>query len=398
MSAALDYRQAPAPSDSPLRIVHLVRSPVGGIFRHIADLATAQAAAGHQVGFVCDSLTGGAFEAERITALEPHLALGAFRLPIARQIAPSDVTALARVHRRLAPLAPDVVHSHGAKGGVFGRVTGAWLNRAKPVARIYAPHGGSLHFDPATAEGRIYFAIERALETVSDVLVHVSEYERRAYVDKVGAPRCQAVVVRNGLTPPEFEAVAPAPDASDFLYLGMLRDLKGPDVFIEALALLARDGAAATGTIVGDGPDEARYRGLVAERGLAAHVRFLPPRPAREAFATARAIVVPSRAESMPYVVLEAIAAGLPILATDVGGIPEIFGPFSGDLLPPGDAAALAAAMGRLMADAGRARGMARERRAHIAGEFALSSMASRIETVYRDAIAARETRTFSVR
>lgn len=398
MSVALDYPSSPAPSDAPLRIVHLVRSPVGGIFRHIADLATAQAAAGHQVGFVCDSLTGGAFEAERIAALEPHLALGAVRLPIARQIAPSDVTALARVHRRLAPLAPDVVHSHGAKGGVFGRITGAWLNRAKPVARIYAPHGGSLHFDARTAEGRVYFAIERGLEAVTDVLVHVSEYERQAYVEKVGAPRCRAVVVRNGLTPPEFDAVAPAPDASDFLYLGMLRDLKGPDVFIEALAELARGGATATGTIVGDGPDEARYRALVDERGLSDRVRFLPPRPAREAFAMARAIVVPSRAESMPYVVLEAIAAGLPILATNVGGIPEIFGPFSGELLPPGEAPALAAAMRAIMADPDRARGMARERRAHIAGEFALSSMAARVESVYRDAIAARETRTFSVR
>ena len=67
--------------------------------------------------------------------------------------------------------------------------------------------------------------------------------------------------------------------------------------------------------------------------------------PTREAFAGARAIVVPSRAESMPYVVLEAIAAGMPIIATRVGGIPEIFGPAADELVAPGDAAALARAI-----------------------------------------------------
>jgi glycosyltransferase involved in cell wall biosynthesis len=374
----------------PLRIVHVVRSPVGGIFRHIVDLAEAQSASGHAVGVVCDSLTGGAFEAAKIAALEPRLALGAVRLPIARNIAPSDALALVKVQAALSPLKPDVIHAHGAKGGVFGRLVGAWLGRTRPVARFYAPHGGSLHYEASSKEGRLYFAVERALERITDSLIHVSAYEERTFVEKVGPPRCPAAVVRNGLRPEEFEPVAPAADAADFLYLGMLRDLKGVDVFLDALKLLADSGRRASAVIVGDGPDEAKYRAFVDAAGLKEHVRFRAPMPAREAFALGRAIVVPSRAESMPYVVLEAIAAGLPMIATRVGGIPEIFGPYSDALIPPGDSAALAEAMAELHALPEAAREAAQARKGHIGHEFSLKEMSSRIETIYRNGIEKR--------
>lgn len=380
-------------TDSPLRIVHVVRSPVGGIFRHIADLATAQAAAGHQVGLVFDSLTCGAFEAEKVARLEPHLELGAVRLPIARQISPSDIGALSRVRAILAPLSPDVIHAHGAKGGVFGRLVGAWLGRSKPVARFYAPHGGSLHYDRGSLEGRIYFTVERALERITDALIHVSDYERIAYLKKVGTPQCDAVVVRNGLTPPEFEPVSPAADAADFLFLGMLRDLKGPDVFLEAIRKLSTSPRPVTGIVVGDGPDETRYHDFVGSNRLGHLVTFRPPTPTRKALALGRAIVVPSRAESMPYVVLEAIAAGVPILASSVGGIPEIFGPLSGELLPPGDADRLAMEMAAVAEDPAKAAAAATDRRQHIETEFSLTAMASKIESVYRVGINRRRAR-----
>jgi glycosyltransferase involved in cell wall biosynthesis len=375
---------------APLRIVHVVRSPVGGIFRHIADLAASQAQAGHSVGVVCDSLTGGAFEAAKIAALEPQLALGAVRLPIARNIAPSDLSALSKVRGVLAPLRPDVVHAHGAKGGVFGRLVAAWLGRARPVARFYAPHGGSLHYERGSREGRLYFAVERALERLTDSLIHVSAYEADTYRAKVGPPRCGVAVVRNGLTPDDFEPVPPAREAADFLYLGMLRDLKGVDVFLEALKLLSQSGRQTSAVVVGDGPDEARYRAFVTANGLQGSVRFHPPTPAREAFALGRAIVVPSRAESMPYVVLEAIAAGLPLVATRVGGVPEIFGPYSDQLVAAGDPFALADAMARTLDDPDGARRDAAARRSHIGGEFSLKEMAFRIETIYRDGIERR--------
>lgn len=385
--AAPTFDALPGAADDPdqrLRIVHVVRSPVGGIFRHIADLVTAQASAGHRVGLVCDSLTGGDFEDQRIARLSASLDLGVVRLPISRDVSIGDATALAKVRRALVPLAPNVVHAHGAKGGVFGRLVGAWLGRGWPVARFYAPHGGSLHYESRSREGRLYFTVERALERVTDSLIHVSGYERRVYEEKVGRPSCGAAVIRNGLSPEEFERVEPRPDAADFLYLGMLRDLKGVDVFLSAIRRLHDSGAPVTAAVVGDGPDEARYRAFVAETGLFDFVRFVPPMPARDAFSLARAIVVPSRAESMPYVVLEAIAAGVPMVATSVGGIPEIFGPHAAELVSPSDADALAAAMSTLLASPDAALNAAVSRRSHIAGEFSLDEMSKRVESVYR--------------
>ena len=348
-----------------LRIVHVVRAPIGGIFRHIVDLATAQADAGHAVGVVCNSLEGGPFEDEAIADLAPKLALGAARFPMRRQVSPSDLRAIGDLMRHLGALAPDVVHGHGSKGGVFGRLIGAWLGRKRPVARLYSPHGGSLHYDERAIEGRVYFAAERLLERMTDALVHVSAYEAETYRRKVGVPRREAVVIRNGLRPAEYVPVVPADDARDLLVLGMLRDLKGIDVFLAALAELGSTaGRAVTSHVIGQAEphDLRRYQDLAQQLGVSGRVSFLPPRPTREAFAMARAVVVPSRAESMPYVVLEAIAAGLPVVATSVGGIPEIFGPRADELVPPGDAVALARAIDALLADPARAARDARRR------------------------------------
>ena len=98
----------------PLRIVHCFRSPVGGIFRHVRDLVAAQTAAGHQVGILCDSSTGGEFEERLFEAVAPDLALGLIRIPMRRAITPGDLLAVVRTLREIRHLRPDVLHAHGA--------------------------------------------------------------------------------------------------------------------------------------------------------------------------------------------------------------------------------------------------------------------------------------------
>lgn len=331
----------PAQTDR-LRVVHCFRSPVGGIFRHVRDLVAAQIAGGHEVGILCDSSTGGAFEEAMFAELAGDLALGLHRIPMQRAIGPADAMALARAFRTLKGLRPDVLHSHGAKGGAYARIIGSMLRRSNPhLARLYCPHGGSVHYDAASVGGRTYFALERGLERLTDRLVFVSAYERDAYRVKVGEPRCDTSLIRNGLAPDEFAPVPPQPDAVDFLYVGMMRDLKGTDLFVRALAALP----GATALAVGDGPDRAAYEALAHDLGLGKRLRFRDPMPAREAFALAHTVVVPSRAESMPYIVLEAAAAQKPLIATRVGGVPEIFGDHAGSLVAPDDLDALLAAM-----------------------------------------------------
>jgi glycosyltransferase involved in cell wall biosynthesis len=134
--------------------------------------------------------------------------------------------------------------------------------------------------------------------------------------------------------------------------------------------------------MVGSGDDKPRYEAIVAERRLP--VIFRDPMPARQAFALARAVVVPSRAESMPYIVLEAIAAGVPLIATRVGGVPEIFGSESGRLGAPGNVERLANAMTATAASPADARYAAGRLRETIRARFSVDAMAAAIEGAYR--------------
>lgn len=330
-----------------LRILHCFRSPVGGIFRHVRDLAEEHAKAGHQVGILCDSNTGGAYEDALFESIMPHLALGLTRLPMRRSLGISDIATAVKTFREVKNLRPDVLHGHGAKGGAYVRLVGSQLRVSQSrVARFYSPHGGSLHFDPKTLRGQAYFAIERFLERWTDRLIFVSDFERRTYEEKVGKPRAEWRLIHNGLRAHEFEPVRNVADAVDFLYIGMMRDLKGPDVFVEAMRRAEQlAGKPLHGVMVGDGEDKPRYQARLDALGMGDRVTMRDAMPARDAFALAHTVVVPSRAESMPYIVLEAVAAGKPVISSRVGGIPEILGPDFAGFVPPGDVEALAGAM-----------------------------------------------------
>lgn len=369
----------------PYRIVHCLRAPVGGLFRHVCDLAEAQSAAGHSVGIICDSSTGGPQSDRRLAEVTPLLSLGVRRFPMAREIATSDIGLTARLTGVVRALNPDILHAHGSKGGAYGRIVGTILRASgKRVARIYTPHGGSLHFDKASRRGRVYFAIERLLSRTTDGFVFVSRYEAETFAEKVGPTRAPYIIAFNGLRTEEFQPVRRAPDARDFLFIGELRDLKGPDVFIEALARLRQSaGSPARAFIVGDGPDKARYQSRVADLGLVDAVTFLDPMPARDAFTLAHFVVVPSRAESMPYVVLEAVAAGIPVIATGVGGIPEIFGAQAPQLVRAGDAPALTAALAAAYAEPLKAAKAAARLREEVRARFSIAAMVAEIEDLY---------------
>lgn len=369
----------------PLRILHCFRSPVGGIFRHVRDLAEEHAKAGHQVGILCDSTTGGAYEDALFDTIMPHLALGLTRMPIRRSLGLSDITTAFKTFSEVKSLQPDVLHGHGAKGGAFVRLVGSRLRVSRSsVARLYSPHGGSLHYDERTLRGQAYFAIERLLERWTDSLVFVSDYERRAYAQKIGVPRTAWQLIHNGLRAHEFEPVENDRQAVDFLYIGMMRDLKGPDVFIEAIRRAEQlAGKPLRAVMVGDGDDKPRYQARLDGLGMGDRVKMRDAMPARDAFALARTVVIPSRAESMPYIVLEAVAAGKPVISTEVGGIPEILGAGFAGFVPPGDVEALAVAMAHAIADpdwlAGAMPDMDSFRQ-----HFSAQTMADRMSTLYQ--------------
>ncbi|MFA6153089.1 glycosyltransferase family 4 protein [Mesorhizobium sp.] len=366
-----------------LRIVHCFRSPVGGIFRHVRDLTEAQVEAGHLVGIVCDSTTGGAFEERLFEDMKDSLALGIHRTPMQRHVGLGDAASAWRTYRIIKELRPDILHGHGAKGGAYARLFGSLLRVSRSrVARLYSPHGGSLHYDENTTTGKLFFALERFMARFTDCLLFVSDYERRTYRHKVGEPPIPNELVYNGLRAAEFEPVTTRADGADVLYIGMMRDLKGPDIFIEAVALAGpRLGRAVSAVMVGDGDDLPRYKAQVKRLELESQVRFLPPMPAREAFALAALVVVPSRAEAMPYIVLETLAAGKPMIATGVGGIPEIFAIDSPALIRP-NPLELADKMSQALADPAAYRDLMPDG-ASLKARFGADVMAAEIERAY---------------
>ncbi len=380
-------------SEGCLRIVHILRSPLGGLFRHVLDLAQAQLDGGHQVGLIADSSTGGAHAGAILEALAPRLALGLHRLPMRRDPHPLDVLTHGRIVPLLRAARPDVVHGHGAKGALYARLPGTpALADGSPAVRVYTPHGGSLHYAPSSFKGALVLGMERMLARRTDLILFESSYAADRFRAAVGAPPCPVRVVHNGLTPAEFAPVVPRPDAADVVYVGELRMLKGVDVLIGALAALgAAQGRPVRAALVGSGPDRDRFEALAEAHGIASSITFHGPMPAREAFALGRVLVVPSRAESLPYIVLEAAAAQVPLIATRVGGIPEIFGGADDHMVPPDDVPALAAALGaRLALPADRQAAGALALSRFIETRFAVGRMADDVIAGYREALAAR--------
>jgi len=370
---------------APLRILHCLRAPVGGLFRHVCDLAEAQAARGHAVGIVADAATGGAAAESRFEALGDHCSLGITRFAMSRLPGPGDLAVALKVGALARRIRPDILHGHGAKGGAYARLAPSKTRTGTSdrPARIYTPHGGSLHYASDTLTGFLYLGAERLLARRTDAFLFESRYSERVFRDRVGPPPGLVRVVHNGLRPAEFQPVAPAPDAADFLFVGELRALKGIDTLLLALARL-EDGASAV--IVGAGADRDLLIQQANSLGLEDRVTFAGRLPAREAFSRGHCIIVPSRAESLPYIVLEAAAAGLPVIATDVGGIPEIFADQADRLIPPGDPDALAEAMRAFLADPDTARQAATSFATTIEQRFSVDAMADAVIAAYAEA------------
>lgn len=373
------------------RILHCLRAPVGGLFRHVLDLATEQAAAGHDVGIMADATASDALTRSKLEAIEPSLSLGLHLVPMSRKPGLGDIAAA----RHLIGLARhknvDVLHGHGAKGGAYARLAGRLLKlRRRHAVCFYTPHGGSLHFDPKTVEGRIYLTLEKVLARFTDGIVFESAFAHKTFQDRVGLRPRQAVkIVPNGLRPTDFGSHRPDEDAADFLFVGELRRLKGVDVMLHALAALNTE-QPVRACFVGGGPDAQSFQTLADDLGLAKLTSFPGPLPALEAFSSGRCLVVPSRAESFPYIVLEAGAQAMPIIPTNVGGIPEMAAGTPLAMVAPDDVLALKKAMARFLEHPAEFKGVAEAFRAKVESAYTVSQMAKTIVTFYGEAVEAQ--------
>jgi glycosyltransferase involved in cell wall biosynthesis len=374
--------------DQPLRILQVLRAPVGGLFRHVTDLTRELAARGHQIGLAVDNLRSDGLTQERLQQLAPAAVLGIHSFPIPRMFGAADVTTPFGIRRLADRLNIQVLHGHGAKGGLNARLT---RFGADGRVALYTPHGGTLNYKPGSLIGGVFRLIERGLLQQTDAVIFESAFAQRTFYQNIVQPQCPSPVVHNGLAPAEFARVTTAADARDFVFIGEFRPVKGIEFMLEALPQVnAPDGRPATLAMAGDGPDRPKVEAQIARLGLADRVMLLGAKPARQALALGRCLVVPSIAESLPYVILEATSAERPAIATQVGGIGEIFGPTAERLVPSANPQALRQAMQDFMDDPDAAERDMRARLAYVAPRFSIAHMTDQIEALYRQVLAAR--------
>ncbi|HHG89504.1 MAG TPA: glycosyltransferase family 1 protein [Devosia sp.] len=372
----------------PLRILMVLRAPLGGLYRHVMDLTEALSVRGHQIGIIMDSILSDAQTGERLRALSTPPVLGVHRMPISRLLGPHDISATRNIRKIADQHEVDVLHGHGAKGGFNARLA-RWGSKSRIAA--YTPHGGVLNYERKSLIGKTLRTVEKIVLPLTDAMIFESDFVKQSFVEQIGPVPKLGPVILNGLDAAEFEPLDPASVEFDFAFVGELRAVKGLSHLLDALVDVKRpDGTPATLLIGGAGPEEGNIRAQMTKLGLDKRVTLAGVQPAREIFARAHFVVMPSLAESLPYVALEAAAAQKPLIATDVGGVKEIFGPTASHLLPAADVDALRKAMQDYVDNPASALSEMRQRLEWIKNNFSMDRMTDAIEDTYYQALEQR--------
>lgn len=377
-----------------LRIVHVVEAALAGVGRHVLDLAKAQEDEGHRVDVIYSPKRADAWFVDEASTLARSLRM------VDMATAPSfgDRQSLSAVNQALADLgAIDILHGHSFKGGLLARLA---TTIGEP-ARIYTPNAIKTldrRASPAVKAG--VAAIELALARVrTDAIIAVSQDEV-SHLRALGLGRERTAYVPNGTAALERRArpwsrpmLKAGADDVVALFVGRLVPQKDPLRLLEAVASIPADRRGRLQVrILGTGPLLVAAKRRIAERGLDPHVRLLGDGIGVDAMAAADMLVCTSVYEGFPYVLVEALQSGLPVVTTPIGGHETLVLPGETGLVAGPDAAALGQALQQLSSDAHMRAGMS-ERARHHGQAFTASAMAASTERVYRAAMEGRRSR-----
>lgn len=378
-----------------LKVLHVLEATEGGTRRHVVDLLAGSDRRLFDAGLVYSRDRADGSLDEDLAHLR-SLGTRLIEVPMVRRISPRrDAAALIELVRVLRRERPQILHLHAAKAGMLGRIASRAL-RPRPAV-VYTPHGGAFHDVFGSIRNRAFALLERTVVPLTDMVINVSEYSTHVYAAKTGVRPHRLRTIHNGVSLPgqpdpaavaHFRSQLELPnDCFAIAVVAQLNPNKGHAVLLEALSLLKRDASrlSVAAVLIGDGP----LRRELEERRNALHlgreVRFLGFRPnPLDYVAACDALVLPSIAEAFGLVLVEAMLVGRPVIASRVGGIPEIVEHEEcGLLAPPGDPLALARAIERLASDP-ELRARLCERSRARAEQFVLPRMVRETEAVYR--------------
>jgi glycosyltransferase involved in cell wall biosynthesis len=285
---------------------------------------------------------------------------------VRRPLSWRDALGLVELVRLMRRERPALVHLNSSKMAVLGTVAAAI---ARVPVRVFTVHGWAFNAEPGAAR-LVYTWLHRLLRPLTTAIVCVSETELESGLAQRTCTRDRAVVIHNGV---ETLPPRPARHGDEPPLLLSVTRLKAPkDGRTLARALRRLEPGSYRAAIVGDGPDREAVAAELGDAGALLGERD----DVAERLAQADVFVLSSRSEGLPLAILEAMAAGLPVVATAVGGIPELVADGeTGLLVPPGDADALAGALRRLVADPGLRRRLGEAARARVEERFSLTAM-----------------------
>jgi glycosyltransferase involved in cell wall biosynthesis len=389
--------------EEPTRILRVIaRLNMGGPALHVSYLAEGLADRGYDTTLVAGTLARGedsmAFVAEdrgiEIVKVDA----------LSREISPvRDAIAVVRLAQMIRRQRPQILHTHTAKAGAVGRLAALLAGKARPPIIVHTFHGHVLrgYFGPLKTTA--FRVLERWLAKSTTALVAVSPQVRDDLVQLGVAPAEKFHVVRLGI---ELERRAASagdraetrrllgvpPDRFVVGWVGRMTGVKNTDDVLEALRLLRERGVDATLLMVGDGPDREHVETRANSLGIVRHCLFLGyQRDVAPWYGAIDAFVLPSVNEGTPVVVMEALAAGRPVVATRVGGVPDVVREGEdGFLVEVGDRDGLAERLARLAQDPALRDRMGAAGRERVLDRYAVKRLVDDVDALYRELLARR--------
>jgi glycosyltransferase involved in cell wall biosynthesis len=353
--------------------------PIGGAQIHVRDLAAAARAQGHSATVI----TGGTgpFVDELRAQHTPTIVLRHLTVPIAPL---RDLRALRELHAVLTELRPDLITAHSAKAGTLGRLAARSLRT--PI--VFTAHGWTFTPGIPAWQAAVYRQIERTVAPLASKIITVCEFDRQLALDQGIASEDRIVTVHNGMpdVPPELRA-DPGRTPPRLVMVARFGAQKDHPTLLRALAGL-RDQAWEL-DLVGEGPLIAQMRALADSVGIGTRVHILGQRmDVDQILARAQVGLLVTNYEGFPLSVLEAMRAGLPVVASNVNGVGEaVHDGETGYLVPRADVEQLRDRIGRLLAEPALRTRLGANGRRRYEQHFTLEQTVAKTFAVYREVL-----------
>jgi glycosyltransferase involved in cell wall biosynthesis len=371
---------------------------MGGPALHVSYLTAGLRERGYETILVAGSVGQGE---QSMAYVAEELGVPVMTIPhLHREISPiRDLLATVRLARIIRAERPTILHTHTAKAGAVGRVAALLAGRRRPPIIVHTFHGHVLRGYFGRFRTGVFRLLERWLARITDALVAVSPEVRDELVGFGVAPASKFRVIRLGIELDERLARDDAARAETRRVMGIADDrfvvgwigrmtaVKRTDVVLRSFRRLRDDGVNAVLCMVGDGPDRRTVEDLAGELGVMRDCLF--PGYQEDVgpfFAAFDVFVLPSGNEGTPVTAIEALASGCPVVATRVGGLPDVVTDGEdGFLVEPGDVEDVAARLARLAGDQGLRARMAAAGRERMRGRYAVDRLIDDIDRLYRD-------------